>query len=79
MLFLLRTNLNVLRNATSFRYFCSAQIPRNVIEGVISAHNQTENGVVYDKKPFKLHLEEKKSFSWCLCGKSKSQPLCDGK
>lgn len=34
--------------------------------------------MVYDKKPFKMVLEAGKTYHWCLCGRSKSQPLCDG-
>ncbi|XP_072381022.1 uncharacterized protein [Diabrotica undecimpunctata] len=54
------------------------KIPTNKVENVISAHRQDTNGVVYDKKPFKIPLEAGKRYSWCLCGRSKSQPLCDG-
>lgn len=39
---------------------------------------QKENGKVYDKKPFKIHLEAGKKYHWCLCGQSKSNPMCDG-
>lgn len=35
----------------------SGDVPRNVVEGFITANSQTQNGVVYDKKPFKLKLE----------------------
>ncbi|KAK5638657.1 hypothetical protein RI129_012952, partial [Pyrocoelia pectoralis] len=53
-------------------------IPKNVLEDKITAHQQKENGTVYDKKPFKITLEAGKKYFWCLCGKSKSQPFCDG-
>ncbi|KAJ8949181.1 hypothetical protein NQ318_021674 [Aromia moschata] len=53
-------------------------VPRNVLENVISADKQKENGAVYDKKPFKILLETGKNYSWCLCGRSKKQPFCDG-
>ncbi|XP_013118877.1 CDGSH iron-sulfur domain-containing protein 3, mitochondrial [Stomoxys calcitrans] len=53
-------------------------IPKNVLEGSQTAHLQAENGVVFDKKPFKIHLDQDKVYSWCLCGKSKLQPICDG-
>ncbi|XP_030387192.1 CDGSH iron-sulfur domain-containing protein 3, mitochondrial [Scaptodrosophila lebanonensis] len=53
-------------------------IPKNPLEDKQSAQLQKENGAIFDKKPFKIHLEENKNYSWCLCGKSKSQPLCDG-
>ncbi|EDW61672.1 CDGSH iron-sulfur domain-containing protein 3, mitochondrial [Drosophila virilis] len=53
-------------------------IPKNLLEDKQTANLQKENGAVFDKRPFKLHLEKDKTYSWCLCGKSKSQPLCDG-
>jgi CDGSH-type Zn-finger protein len=28
--------------------------------------------------PYKFTAEEGKSYYWCACGLSKSQPLCDG-
>uniref|UniRef100_A0A182UB40 Iron-binding zinc finger CDGSH type domain-containing protein n=1 Tax=Anopheles melas TaxID=34690 RepID=A0A182UB40_9DIPT len=54
------------------------KIPKNVIEHLNTAQEQQTNGVVYDKKPFRIELEEGKRYSWCLCGRSKGQPLCDG-
>ncbi|XP_026501136.1 CDGSH iron-sulfur domain-containing protein 3, mitochondrial [Vanessa tameamea] len=54
------------------------EIPTNVIKQIYSANDQQTNGIVYDRKPFKLVLEEGKTYHWCLCGRSKSQPLCDG-
>lgn len=53
-------------------------IPKNPLESYQTAHLQPDNGSVYDKKPFKLRLEAGKRYSWCLCGKSKNQPICDG-
>lgn len=53
-------------------------VPKNPLEPFQTAHLQPENGVVYDKKPWKLTLEADKQYSWCLCGKSKNQPICDG-
>lgn len=75
---LFRTNFSILRNVATARLYCTSKVPKSVIEDLTSAQGQIENGVIYDKKPFKLHLEEKKNYSWCLCGKSKTQPLCDG-
>ncbi|CAF4838370.1 unnamed protein product [Pieris macdunnoughi] len=54
------------------------EIPKNPLTSVYSANNQKANGTVYDRKPFKMSLQAGKTYSWCLCGKSKSQPLCDG-
>ncbi|KAF5304661.1 hypothetical protein FQR65_LT18843 [Abscondita terminalis] len=56
----------------------SGDVPKNVLEDKISAHQQKSNGSVYDKKPFKITLEAGKKYFWCLCGKSKNQPFCDG-
>lgn len=28
--------------------------------------------------PFKVEVEEGKSYFWCACGKSANQPFCDG-
>ncbi len=28
--------------------------------------------------PIMVNLEAGKSYAWCACGKSKSQPFCDG-
>ena len=30
------------------------------------------------KEPFAIQVEEGKSYFWCSCGKSSSQPFCDG-
>ena len=34
--------------------------------------------IIAAKTPAKTELEEGKSYFWCRCGKSKSQPFCDG-
>ncbi|XP_011255958.1 CDGSH iron-sulfur domain-containing protein 3, mitochondrial isoform X2 [Camponotus floridanus] len=54
------------------------QIPVNLLKDTYGAHHQKKNGVIYDKKPFRMRLEAGKTYSWCLCGQSKSQPICDG-
>ena len=28
--------------------------------------------------PYKVELEAGKTYFWCACGQSKSQPFCDG-
>ncbi|VEN47441.1 unnamed protein product [Callosobruchus maculatus] len=68
----------VLKN--QYRLLCKrvSGIPKNTLENVISADKQHENGVCYDKKPLKITLEAGKKYSWCLCGRSKTQPFCDG-
>lgn len=30
------------------------------------------------KAPFKIEVTEGKSYWWCACGRSQSQPFCDG-
>jgi CDGSH iron-sulfur domain-containing protein 3 len=34
--------------------------------------------VIAQKNPFAVHVEEGKTYWWCVCGKSASQPFCDG-
>jgi len=34
--------------------------------------------IIAAKKPTKTDLENGKDYYWCLCGRSKSQPFCDG-
>ena len=34
--------------------------------------------VVAQKSPIPVEVEEGKSYWWCSCGLSKSQPFCDG-
>ncbi len=34
--------------------------------------------VVAQKSPYATEVEAGKSYWWCSCGKSKSQPFCDG-
>jgi len=38
---------------------------------------QPGKGKIYDKKPFKFTCIKGKSYMWCACGWSKSQPFCD--
>ncbi len=33
---------------------------------------------IAQKSPFAVEVEAGKSYWWCSCGKSKSQPFCDG-
>lgn len=54
------------------------QIPQSSLKIRPAAMDQPTNGEVYDKKPFKMVLQKDKRYSWCLCGKSHTQPLCDG-
>jgi CDGSH-type Zn-finger protein len=34
--------------------------------------------VVAQKAPYAVNVEEGKSYWWCACGKSATQPFCDG-
>jgi len=34
--------------------------------------------VMAKKGPFAVDVEEGKKYWWCACGRSKSQPFCDG-
>lgn len=34
--------------------------------------------VIAQKSPYVVDVEEGKSYYWCSCGKSASQPFCDG-
>ena len=33
---------------------------------------------IAQKAPYPLPVEAGKTYHWCACGQSKSQPLCDG-
>ncbi|MDP1734647.1 MAG: CDGSH iron-sulfur domain-containing protein [Sulfuritalea sp.] len=33
---------------------------------------------IASKTPFAINVETGKDYYWCSCGKSKSQPFCDG-
>lgn len=35
-------------------------VPKNLLEGSQTSHLQPENGAIFDKKPFKIHLEASK-------------------
>lgn len=76
MNFAFRNTSNLCRLVVN-RFFCSKTIPRNTIEHIHGSQAHHENGVVYDKKPFKMHLKAETKYAWCLCGRGKSQPLCD--
>lgn len=34
--------------------------------------------IIAQKAPFPVEVEAGKSYFWCACGQSKSQPFCDG-
>jgi CDGSH-type Zn-finger protein len=33
---------------------------------------------IAQKGPYMIHVEAGKDYWWCACGRSKSQPFCDG-
>lgn len=33
---------------------------------------------IAQKSPYEIEVEEGKSYWWCACGRSNSQPFCDG-
>ncbi len=38
----------------------------------------TDEVVIAQKSPYATQVEEGKTYYWCACGRSKSQPFCDG-
>lgn len=34
--------------------------------------------IIAEKRPAKTELEAGKTYYWCRCGRSKTQPFCDG-
>ncbi|XP_031637702.1 CDGSH iron-sulfur domain-containing protein 3, mitochondrial [Contarinia nasturtii] len=72
---------NKLPTVSAFRHYASSKsgddlIPKNVINSPVVTHQP--NGPIIDNKPYKIALKAGKIYSWCMCGQSKSQPLCDG-
>ena len=37
-----------------------------------------EEPVVAQKSPFAVEVEKGKKYAWCRCGRSATQPYCDG-
>lgn len=38
----------------------------------------TDEVIVAQKSPFPVEVEKGKTYFWCSCGRSKTQPFCDG-
>ena len=53
---------------------------RNPVEVVYGGDKKAPDdvGVVFDKKPFKVAVKKYHLYTWCGCGRSHSQPFCDG-
>jgi CDGSH-type Zn-finger protein len=39
----------------------------------------SESPTIAGRAPIKIAVEASKSYYWCSCGKSATQPFCDGK
>ncbi|MCP5364848.1 MAG: CDGSH iron-sulfur domain-containing protein [Hyphomicrobiales bacterium] len=37
-----------------------------------------DDAVIASKEPFEVNVEAGKKYAWCACGRSRSQPMCDG-
>lgn len=37
-----------------------------------------EQPIIAQKAPYAVNVEAGKQYWWCACGRSKSQPFCDG-
>lgn len=48
-------------------------IPKNAIQQFVTGDKQRKMGVIYDKKPFRVHCVPNKQYAWCACGYSKTQ------
>lgn len=65
---------------------CADLSPVRTIRGIAKGVNVTNpsadalpyKGVAAANKPAKVSLEAGKSYAWCSCGLSKTQPFCDG-
>lgn len=40
--------------------------------------SNNKQAVIAQKSPFVVQVEAGKSYWWCACGKSATQPFCDG-
>ncbi len=38
----------------------------------------SNESVIAQKEPYAVEVEEGREYYWCACGRSKSQPYCDG-
>jgi len=42
------------------------------------SNTSDKQAVIAQKSPFAIEVEAGKSYWWCSCGKSATQPFCDG-
>jgi CDGSH iron-sulfur domain-containing protein 3 len=42
------------------------------------SNTSSKQPVIAQKAPYAVNVEAGKSYWWCACGKSASQPFCDG-
>ncbi|KFB42677.1 AGAP004885-PA-like protein [Anopheles sinensis] len=56
------TMIRVAAQSCTLRWYSStgkeAKFPKNVIEHLSTSQEQPTNGIIYDKKPFRMELEE---------------------
>ncbi len=38
----------------------------------------SEEAVIAQKAPYAIDVKEGETYYWCACGRSKTQPFCDG-
>jgi CDGSH-type Zn-finger protein len=38
----------------------------------------TDDALIAQKSPYETEVEKDKTYYWCACGRSESQPFCDG-
>ena len=38
----------------------------------------TSEKIITQKFPYSVSVEKNKNYAWCQCGRSKTQPFCDG-
>lgn len=44
----------------------------------INAFDTPKPGHIHNKRPFRYHCKAGRSYMWCTCGWSRTQPFCDG-
>lgn len=40
--------------------------------------NNNEQPIIAQKSPIAIEIEAHKKYAWCACGRSQTQPFCDG-